>query len=109
MRAVVTGGAGFVGSHLIEKLLAQGNEVVCIERPGASRGWLEGLDVEFHACGLENAELLRPLLSHSQVVYHLAALTEARTPQECYAVNTEGTANVVRAAATCRGARPWGG
>ena len=40
MRAVVTGGAGFIGSHLIEALVARGDEVVCIERPGATPGWI---------------------------------------------------------------------
>jgi UDP-glucose 4-epimerase len=79
MRSVVTGGAGFVGSHLIEKLLDRGDEVVCIERPGAGLGWLKGLDIEFHDCGLDDTASLRRLICQSDVVFHLAALTEART------------------------------
>ena len=99
MRTVVTGAAGFVGSHLVERLLSRGDEVVAIERPGAQRGWLRGLDLEFHDCGLDDPSKLQTLITGADVVYHLAALTEARTPAECYAVNTQGTANVVRAAA----------
>jgi len=101
MRAVVTGGAGFVGSHLVEGLLAEGHEVVCIEREGGGRGWIEGLDVEFHDCGLGDTEKLRRVICPADVVYHLAALTEARTPEECYEVNTHGTHRVLEAAAGC--------
>lgn len=101
MRALVTGGAGFVGSHLVEKLLDRGDEVVCIERPGAHRGWIEGLDIDFHDCGLGETALLGNLVCGADVVYHLAALTEARTPDECYEVNTQGTANILKAATGC--------
>ena len=106
MRTVVTGGAGFVGSHLVEKLLDRGDEVVCIERTGAGRGWLEGLDVEFHDCGLGETATLETLVCHADVVYHLAALTEARTPDDCYEVNTQGTANILKAAAGCSCSSP---
>jgi nucleoside-diphosphate-sugar epimerase len=106
MRTVVTGAAGFVGSHLVEKLLDRGDEVVCVERPGAGPGWLEGLDVEFHDCGLGNSAVLQDLVCSADVVYHLAALTEARTPAECFEVNTRGTANVLKAAAACPDSTP---
>ncbi len=101
MRAVVTGGAGFVGSHLVEKLIAQGDDVVCLERPGAGRGWLANHDVEFHDCGLTDADTLQRHVCGADVVFHLAALTEAKTPAECYTVNTLGTANLMRAAVAC--------
>jgi len=101
MRAVVTGGAGFVGSHLVEQLLARGDDVVCLERPGAGLGWLTEKDVEFDDCGLTDVATLRQHMCGADVVYHLAALTEARTPAECYEVNTQGTANIVQAAAGC--------
>jgi len=106
MRAVVTGAAGFVGSHLVERLLDRGDEVVAIERPRAQRGWLKGLDLEFHTCGLDDPSRLGTLVKGADVVFHLAALTEARTPAECYAVNTRGTANVVRAAAAVGSSPP---
>lgn len=101
MKAVVTGAAGFVGSHLVEALLERGHEVVCVERRGGGRGWLSGLDVEFHACGLDDTAELRRLMCPADVVYHLAALTESRTPAECYEVNTMGTARLFEAVAGC--------
>jgi len=104
MRAVVTGGAGFVGSHLVEALLARGDDVLCIERPGAGRHWLEGLPVGWDDGGIEDESRLVERLDGADAVFHLAALTEARTAEEAYAINTEGTASVVRAAS--RQARP---
>jgi nucleoside-diphosphate-sugar epimerase len=106
MRTVVTGGAGFIGSHLVERLLAQGHEVVCIERPGAGRGWLEGRRLDFHTCGLDDPGELKRVICRADVVYHLAALTEARHPDDCYRVNATGTANLLEAAAGCRCSPP---
>jgi len=106
MRAVVTGGAGFIGSHLIEALVARGDEVVCVERPGAPRRWLEGLDLSYRDSGLDNERALSAAFAGADVVFHLAGLTEARAPRDFYAVNTEGTARVFRAAAAHNGRAP---
>jgi nucleoside-diphosphate-sugar epimerase len=78
MKTLLTGAAGFVGSHLVGRLIERGDDVVAVEREGGSRGWLGGLDVDFHACGLNDAVRLETLMRDVQVVYHLAALTEAR-------------------------------
>src|SRR5436309_2327670 len=106
MRAVVTGGAGFIGSHLIEALVTRGDEVVCIERPGASRRWLDGLDLSYRDSGLDDVGALTAAFAGADVVFHLAGLTEARAPHDFYAVNTEGTARVFRAAAAHDGRAP---
>ncbi len=98
MKAVVTGGAGFVGSHLIERLADEGAEVVCIERPQASAEQLNGTPVEFHDCGLNDEDELTTCLRGADVVFHLGALTQARVPEDFYRVNTDGTAAVLRAA-----------
>lgn len=101
MRTVVTGGAGFVGSHLIEALVSREHEVVCIERPGAPRGWLEGLPVGWSDCGLADEDELVRRFEGADTVFHLAALTEAPSADDYYRVNTVGTARVLRAAARC--------
>jgi nucleoside-diphosphate-sugar epimerase len=106
MRAVVTGGAGFIGSHLIEALVERGDEVVCVERRGASRHWLEGLDICYWDSGLEDVSRLIAAFAGADVVFHLAGLTEARAARDFYAVNTEGTACVFRAAAAHNGRAP---
>jgi nucleoside-diphosphate-sugar epimerase len=97
MRSVVTGGAGFIGSHLIEALIARGDEVVCIEHPGAPRGWVEGLPIRWCPVGLDDTNAIRRLAIGADVVFHLAALTEAASPADLYRVNTEGTARVLEA------------
>ncbi|MGE5175552.1 MAG: NAD-dependent epimerase/dehydratase family protein [Hyphomicrobiales bacterium] len=105
MRAVVTGGAGFVGSHLIEALRARGDRVVCIERRGADRAWVSDPGVAFHDVGLDDARALRPLVRGTDVVFHLAALTHARRPEEYVRVNADGTARLFEAIAGARGGR----
>jgi nucleoside-diphosphate-sugar epimerase len=106
MRAVVTGGGGFIGSHLIDALVARGDDVVCIERPGAPWRWLRDLPIEYRGTGLENTTALREACDGADVVFHLAALTEARTPREYYLVNTEGSARILKAAAAHNGGAP---
>lgn len=106
MRAIVTGGAGFIGSHLIEALIAAGWDVTCLERRGGGRGWVDGMLIGFEPIGLEDPDALRGVLEGSDVVFHLAGLTEAVRPADIYAVNTEGTAAVLRAAATWNGSAP---
>lgn len=106
MRSVVTGGAGFIGSHLIEALVRRGADVVCVERPGASRRWLGDLDLQWVECGIQDEAALSAAFAGADVVFHLAGLTEARSAREFHAVNTEGTEHVLRAAARHNGHAP---
>lgn len=99
MRAVVTGGAGFIGSHLIESLVASSVDVVCVERRGAPRAWIGALPITVVECGVQDVDALAPVLEGADVVFHLAGLTEARSVADYYTVNADGTAAVVRAAA----------
>lgn len=106
MRTVVTGGAGFIGSHLIEALVARGDEVTCLERRGASRRWVERLPIRWLDCGLDDADQLAAIVEGADVVFHLAGLTRARSPAEYYQVNTVGTARLADAIARHRDRPP---
>lgn len=99
MRVAVTGGAGFIGSHLIEALVREHDEVICIEQPSSDRVWLRDVPVVVTECGLDPACLTRAF-QDVEVVYHLAGVTAACTTGEYEAVNTEGTASVLQAAAS---------
>lgn len=99
MRAVVTGGAGFIGSHLVERLVDRGDEVICVEHAQADTSWVTHLPIDYRTHGVERTAALRAALDGADVVFHLAALTQARRSSDYYAVNTEGTARVLEAAA----------
>jgi nucleoside-diphosphate-sugar epimerase len=99
MYSVVTGGAGFIGSHLIEALVDRGDRVTCVERPGASRAWLPEAGIAFQPVGIDDPDALADAFRGADVVFHLAGLTCARRPADYDRVNVEGTANVLRAAA----------
>jgi UDP-glucose 4-epimerase len=83
MRVLVTGGAGFIGSHLTERLLKDGNKVVVIDN--LSTGSLENIEsskkhprFQFVEGDIRDAELIKPLVEQSDVVFHLAAAVGVR-------------------------------
>jgi CDP-glucose 4,6-dehydratase len=115
-RALVTGGRGFIGSHLVAGLLAVGSEVRVLGRPGSRRGGAaadrSGLDllglegeVEVVEVDLRDAAGLADVVGGCESVFHLAAQTFVgdgyATAAETVAVNVEGSRNLFDA---CRGA-----
>ena len=100
MKVFVTGATGFVGWHLMEALLARGDEVHCLVRP-SSRRLLEGRKARPILGDLTDFDSLRKGLAGVEVVYHCAAdyRLYVHDPRAMYAANVEGTRNVLRAAA----------
>lgn len=98
MRIAVTGGCGFIGSHVVDRLVAAGHDVLAIDtadkylNPEAEHARIDVLDLP----GLTAA------LAGSEVVYHLAAMADVdqiRTdPLRAVRVNIDGTATVLEAA-----------
>lgn len=93
----LTGGSGFLGSHVAESLLEAGYRVRALVRRPEAKGWLEGLDVELVRGDVREAESLAPLVSGVDSVVHVAGKTSARSLDEYLAVNAGGTRNVVAA------------
>lgn len=101
MTTLVTGGTGFVGAAVVRKLLARGDAVRVLARPGSDRGNLAGLDLEIVQGDLRLPETLPPACRGISALYHVAADYRlwVRDPQELLSANVEGTRNVLRAAA----------
>ena len=97
MKAVVTGGAGFVGSNLVDTLLARGDEVIVVDN--FASGKREHLNP---AATLLEHDIREPFAVDADVFFHLAAQADVQTsmkdPGYDAAVNVVGTANVLVAA-----------
>jgi UDP-glucose 4-epimerase len=109
LRALITGGAGFIGSHLAERLLARGDEVIILD--DLSTGSVENIrhlkSHERFQCvfdSIQNRMLLAELVDESEVVFHLAAAVGVRliveSPVRTIETNVNGTQLVLEAA--CR-------
>ncbi len=108
MRALVTGGSGFIGSNLVDALVGRGDDVVVID--DLSTGRLENLDraiedgVELVELDIRDATAVAEVLARtrSEVVFHLAAQIDVRVsaadPARDARINVEGTINVLDAA-----------
>ncbi|HSA58777.1 MAG TPA: NAD-dependent epimerase/dehydratase family protein [bacterium] len=104
MRAFVTGANGFLGSHLVDRLLERGDEVHVLVRKTSDLQWLLGKDVQFHYGDVSgDGKGLREGLEAAEVLFHVAGILRANRPQTYYEVNAQGTANLLQ---TCLEARP---
>ena len=112
-RILITGGAGFIGSNLAERLMKMGNEIVLLDRvcnPQNIKYFEDGLEyVCKDICGHAG---LRSLLQGNEIsgIVHLAAVSRViwgeERPGECVRTNVEGTNNLLQAIRDS-GKRPW--
>lgn len=105
MRALVTGGAGFIGSHLVTRLLRDGHQVRVLD--DLSTGKRENLahvaaDVELLVADVRDRERVEAAAAGCDTIFHEAAIVSVprsiEDPQESHDVNVQGTLNVLHAA-----------
>ncbi|MCL4176939.1 MAG: NAD(P)-dependent oxidoreductase [Verrucomicrobia bacterium] len=99
MKVLLTGANGFVGSHILDVLLARGMSLVILLRPTARRHWIqEQLDqVEVRAGSLTDPAVLETALKDVTHVVHCAGCTKAVNPKDYFQANQAGTRQLVDA------------
>jgi len=97
VNALVTGANGFVGSHLVEALIAKGHRVTGLVRRTSDLRWLQGLDVEYVYGDVTDPASLSRAVAGIDDVFHVAGVIAAREKTAYHAVNAEGTRNVLQA------------
>lgn len=106
MKTLVTGGAGFIGSHLVDRLVNDGHEVVVLDN--LSSGSIRNLEqhkdnhkVQFHKVDIADYEKIKPLFKDVVRVYHLGALADIVPsivqPMNYHHSNVDGTISVLEA------------
>ena len=107
MRFLITGGAGFIGSHLAERLLQRGDTVVLLDN--LSTGSMENIRhlksserMSYHLDNLENRQLVAELVDDADIVVHLAAAVGVKliveSPVRTIETNVNGTQMILEAA-----------
>lgn len=100
MRALVTGGTGFIGSHVARTLMENGHQVRVLHRPDSKLTALDGLDFESAIGGLSDVAALRAACEGIDWVFHVAAVADywRADKSAMFAANVDGTRNVLAAA-----------
>ena len=106
MKCLVTGGAGFIGSHLVDHLLEDGHQVTILDN--FSTGWLQNLAQHSNSSALSiqqvdvaNQEAIQPYFHNVEWVFHLAGLADIvpsiKQPMDYHRATVDGTVSVLEA------------
>jgi UDP-glucose 4-epimerase len=99
MKALVTGGAGFIGSHVVDALIARGDEVICVDDKSAPQNQIFYWNDAATNINADIRNLHESVYHGVDVVFHLAARSRIQptvnNPSECFSVNVLGTQQVL--------------
>ncbi len=99
---LITGAAGFIGSHLAEALIQKGKKVVCLLEPAEEGCWIRNLDADFVYGDITHKNSIYKALEGVTYIYHLAALLGGPDSQKIYQINYVGMKNLVEACLSLR-------
>ena len=102
-KVVVTGGAGFIGSHIVDELVTQGFDVHVIDNLSGGNDENVNPKATLHVTDIRNYDIIASIIEGAKYVFHEAALPRVQfsieNPMETQSVNVDGTLAVLRAAA----------
>ncbi|HSR89199.1 MAG TPA: NAD-dependent epimerase/dehydratase family protein [Candidatus Udaeobacter sp.] len=101
-KLIVTGGAGFIGSHLVDRLIDLGHEVVIVDNLMLGKKEFINKKAEFHQVDIKDLKKIETIFSGAEAVFHLAAdprlPVSINDPLSTHEINVTGTLNVLLAA-----------
>lgn len=95
MQVLVTGGTGFIGSHLVENLIQRGHKVKCLIRKKGDLKWLKNLPIEISYGDCVDPSSLVKAVSSVDMIFHIAGITKALKEKTYFEVNAIGTKNLL--------------
>ena len=100
MKALVTGGSGFIGSHVVEKLYDRDLQVKCLSKDPLFADELKSLNIEILSGDLNSNLDWESLLSDVNIIYHIAGVTRVKSNKEYYEGNFIATKSLVQKCST---------
>jgi nucleoside-diphosphate-sugar epimerase len=98
MKVLVTGASGFLGSHVAERLKKAGHDVRVLVRKTSNRKFLDTLGVELAYGAIEDAAAVEEAVKGVDAIVHSAGIVKARSKEEYFSTNVQGTKNLLEAA-----------
>jgi len=99
MKSIVTGGAGFIGSHVVDALVARGDEVHIIDNFSTGKREHVNPAATLHEKDIREFDAIAPIFAGASLVFHCAALARVqpsiKDPRTSHDVNSKGTINIL--------------
>jgi nucleoside-diphosphate-sugar epimerase len=95
-KVFITGGTGFIGSHLVDKLLAKGYQIKCMVRKSSNLKWLADKNIELVYCDFFNEQLITQAVEDVDYIYHIAGVTFAKSKEDFFRGNVEATKSLLK-------------